>query len=118
MPWKQDPGQPSDLADELIRIASELSDAEVAVLRDIYEVQVRALAKYGRPDIDEVNNSWVQLMSARHVFTGNDIQSICAKLQSFGLVTMVERKMTALDLYTTPYGLLSRGRAFIEYVAP
>jgi hypothetical protein len=109
------PSKPGDVAEEMMRIASEVSDEEVAVLREIYDAQVKDLAKYGRPDINEVNGSWKLLISQHSLFSGTDIQSICAKLQSFGLVTMVERIPTMLDLYTTPYGLLSRGREFIEY---
>ena len=46
----------------------------------------------------------------------NEIQSICAKLQSFGLATRIERNDFKLGPSEIPYALMQKGKDFIGYI--
>jgi hypothetical protein len=108
----------ADLAGEMMRVAVELSDQDVAVLRDMRKVQADGLERrLGRPDINDANATWARLEKEFEFFrSGAEIYSVCLKLQSFGLVMAVERIATTLGLQSAPYALLPRGIQFLEYI--
>jgi hypothetical protein len=112
------PLESADLAGEMMRVAVELSDQDVAVLRDMSKVQAHELQhRAGRPDINDANATWARLEKESEFFrSGAEIYSVCLKLQSFGLVMAVERIATTLGLQSAPYILLPRGIQFLEYI--
>jgi hypothetical protein len=44
------------------------------------------------------------------------LDSICAKLESFGLVTKTERNVNLISDNPTPYAVLQKGVDFIDYI--
>jgi hypothetical protein len=113
------PLRPADLASEMMRVAVELSDQDIIVLRDMSRVQAEMLGnRSGRPEINDANSAWARLEKESDFFrSGGEIYSVCLKLQSLGLVMAVERLATTLGLQSVPYALLPRGIQFLEYIA-
>jgi hypothetical protein len=106
-----------DSADEMLRVSVDLSDEEVDILAKIYSVQFFDLARMNfLPDQNIANTSWRKLQAAFPIFQSSEIHSICAKLQSLGLVTQVPRIITMLDLTSIPYAILRRGAEYVEAV--
>ncbi len=111
------PAETIDTADEMLRIASELSDEDIRVLRDLNAACGQLFGCIPEaPNINNANSVWKTLQEQDPFYKGAGVHSTCAKLQSFGLVTAVERIPTVLGLDSIPYWLLPRGRAFLEYI--
>lgn len=98
-----------DYVEEMLRIATELSDWDVKVL----DAALRQFAKE-RAQTPEGENSiaaraWLRMQSG---ISGDELASIGAKLQSFGLTTRIE----GITGDTNSYRVLERGKRFIEYL--
>lgn len=107
----------SEIPTEMLRVSVELSSQDVQVLAQIYAVQGDELARTDfLPEENLANNSWKQLQTAFPLFRSSAIHSICAKLQSLGLVTQVPRIPTMLDLSSIPYAILRNGAIYLELV--
>jgi hypothetical protein len=112
-------GPAADLeqVDEMMRVTVDLGHAEIDVLAKIYSVQGLELARTGfLPEMNLANSTWRDLQSAFHLFKSSEINSICAKLQSLGLVTQVPRIATTLDLTSIPYAVLRKGADYLQAV--
>ncbi len=103
---------------EMMRIAVELADEDIVVLKKMNDFQGEYMRdNNGRPNINWVNSSWRELENnEREIFSQGEAISICAKLQSFGLVTSMERIPTTLGLTSVPYALLPKGIRFLVYI--
>ena len=111
------PNQPADKADEMLRIAGDLSDTDVWVLSELHRVQAPILKQYSYlPERDPVNDTWKVLQSENSFFNGAEIHGICSKLQSYGLVARADRKPRVVDLVSAPCGILPNGVAFVDYI--
>jgi hypothetical protein len=110
--------QPSlDSADEMLRVTIDLSEEDVDILAKIYSVQFVEIARMNfLPDQNIANSSWKKLQAAFPIFQSSEIHSICAKLQSLGLLTQVPRITTMLDLTSIPYAILRRRAEYVEAV--
>jgi hypothetical protein len=106
------PAKAVEVADEMMRIAAELTDHEVKLLLEMYKVQKQSGP---RPNVNDNVNSWRHLEQTNPLFTGPDTYSICAKLQSFGLIITMGRSDN-LGLESITYGILPRGKEFIDYI--
>jgi hypothetical protein len=106
-----------DNAEELMRIAVNLSDLDVAVLREIYHAQSEHLknSQTGRVNRESANEAWRDFPPKIDGVSEGDIQSCCATLLSFGLVARVERNEFKLGPNEIPYALLKRGAVFVEF---
>jgi hypothetical protein len=114
---QQGPDANLDTTDEMLRVSVDLSEEDVDILVKMYSVQFRELARrVFLPELNIVNNSWKDLQSGFPVFRSSKIHSICAKLQSFGLVTQVTRIPTVLDLTSIPYAILRSGADYVEAI--
>jgi hypothetical protein len=110
------PSDSTDLADEMLRISTALSNRDVDILVQVYSIQSQPLARSGfLPELNIVNDTWKSLQSLPD-FRSPQIYGICAKLQSLGLLAQVERIPTKLDLSSIPYALLPQGAAYVEYL--
>jgi hypothetical protein len=112
------PASDLDKAEELMRVARDLSDQDILALRHLYESQFKLLEtnKLGI-DVDEINKSWATTARLRIPgLFGSELDSIFLKLQGLGLVTIVERRNTALGPNERPFALLAKGADFIRYV--
>lgn len=106
-----------DHTEEMMRVAMDLTDDDVIVLREIYKTQAPILERnQGRIVIDQVNEAWRHNHPKVRNMDEGEMQSICAKLQSFGLVTQVERRGIKLGPNEIPYGLLQKGHDFVLYI--
>jgi hypothetical protein len=104
-------------ADEMMRVTVDLTDADIDILAKIYAVQGAELRRMGfQPETNLANNTWRDLQTEFPIFKSSEIHSICAKLQSLGLVTQVPRIQTTLDLTSMPYAVLRRGADYLEAV--
>jgi hypothetical protein len=111
------PSHPVEVAAEMMRVAAELSEQDVAALSLMYKFQPNSLRHgSGRPEINEANSTWAQLEKEDKFFRSADVYSTCLKLQSFGLIMAMERIPTTLGLQSIPYALLPKGSQFIDYV--
>ena len=111
------PNESADKADEMLRIAGDLSDTDVWVLSELHRVQAPILKQYSYlPERDPVNDTWKVLQSENSFFNGAEIHGICSKLQSYGLVARADRKPRVVDLVSAPCGILPNGVAFVEYI--
>jgi hypothetical protein len=112
------PAVAMDESEELMRIAMDLSDLDVAVLREIHRVQGRYLKdnQSGRVNRESANEAWRDSPPRVNGVSEGDIQGCCAMLQSFGLVARVERNDFKLGPNEIPYALLRRGAVFIEFI--
>jgi hypothetical protein len=112
------PADGADYVEEMLRIATGLSDVDVKVLRtalDEFGVQLQ------HPAIDNLIRQRLEsdvVVAARAWFTmktgvlGDELASVGAKLQSFGLASRIEGHTGD----SNSYRVLIRGRRFIDYV--
>jgi len=115
---KLGPAQPADLAAEMMRVAMDVSEQDVAALARMYNVQSGSLIhRSGRPDINEANKTWAELEKQDDFFrNGADVYSTCLKLQSLGLIMAMDRIPTTLGLQSVPFALLPKGKQFVDYI--
>jgi hypothetical protein len=110
------PQDGADYAEEMMRIAMDLNDRDVSVLKELYAAQ-GDLTTSGVVQREQVNEAWRDRPPRIEGMGENEIQSICAKLQSFGLVTRIERNDFKLGPAEIPHALLQKGADFITYIA-
>jgi hypothetical protein len=104
-----------DYAEEMMRIAMDLDESDIAVLKQLHEAQGN-LTSTGVVQREQVNEAWRDRPPRPPDMGENEIQSICAKLQSFGLVVRIERNNFKLGPGEIPYALLQKGKDFIDYI--
>ncbi len=115
---EQGPAKSPDDTEEMMRIAMDLDDNDVRVLREIVRVQA-ALLQSSQSKIaamDPANDAWRDNPPRLEGISDGTIQSICAKLQSYGLITAVERNAGKVGPNVIPYGLLHKGVDFVTYI--
>jgi hypothetical protein len=105
----------ADYAEEMMRIAMELAERDVAVLMALCAAQ-EAFVNSGVIQREQVNEAWRHRPPRIPGMGENEIQSICAKLQSFGLATRIERNDFKPGSSEIPNALLQKGLDFIAYV--
>jgi hypothetical protein len=122
------PQAKADQTEEMMRVAAALSDEEVQLLGAIYSGQIQHYqVNGGRVDPESANNFWANVDAAgypqpnaanpvTHWSNAGRVQSICAKLQSFGLITQVSPNRMKVSPGGIPYALLQNGKDFIEYI--
>jgi len=84
------PSETADTAEEMMRMAVELGSRDVTILQQLDMVQ-RQLTSKGVIQREQVNEAWRDRPPRLPDMGENEIQSICAKLQSFGLAVRIER---------------------------
>ncbi len=107
-----------DKAEEMMRVARDLSDQDVLGLRHLYDTQFVALQQnHLRINVDDINTIWREKLpnNIEGVLQAEYI-SIFLKLQGLGLATSVERKQTQLPPNEQVFGLLAKGADFVRYV--
>jgi hypothetical protein len=103
------PQDGADYVEEMLWIATELSDQDVKVLDTASREFVRERAKTPEADTIISARAWLQMRSG---IAGDELASIGAKLQSFGLTSRIEGHTVDMNSYR----VLDRGRRFIEYI--
>ncbi len=112
-------GPPSDFdkAEELMRVARDLSDQDVFALGHLYESQFAALNNVGwNIDVDGVNKIWLENPpKIPGTVLPGERDSILLKLQGLGLATAVERRDTQVGPNERVFALLPKGADFVRY---
>jgi hypothetical protein len=107
----------SDYAEEMLRIATELSERDVHVLNEIVRAQGQRIRQdLGRVTPLDAHDSMPTFALTSKGFLQGEIDSICAKLESFGLITKTERNVNLIADTPTPYALLQKGVDFLGYI--
>jgi hypothetical protein len=109
----------ADYAEEMLRIATDLDERDVLVLREIVRVQGARIQKdTGRVKHYDAYSVVREIMGSlkRAGFLQGEVDSISAKLESFGLVSRTERNVNLLGDDPIPYALLQKGLDFIDYI--
>ena len=99
----------ADYAEEMMRIAVDLTLRDLQVLIALQQSQ-GSIDSGGIVQAEPVNDAWRQHPPRIPGMTENEIQSICGKLQSFGLATRIERNSFKLGPAEIPYALLQGER--------
>jgi len=108
-----------DKAEEMMRVARDLSDADVLGLRHLYETQFEMLKRHGLNfEVNEINRLWREGLSTDRIegVLRPEWPSIFLKLQGLGLATAVYRIETELPLNEQPFALLPKGADFVRYI--
>jgi hypothetical protein len=108
-----------DKAEEMMRIARDLSDQDVLGLRHLYETQFEALKLHGLNfDVNDINRIWREDLSTDRIegVLRPEWLSIFLKLQGLGLATAVERVETQIPPNEQVFALLPKGADFIRYI--
>jgi hypothetical protein len=104
----------ADYAEEMMRIAVDLTARDLNVLVALQQSQ-GSIDSHGVVPREPVNEAWRDHPPRIPGMTENEIQSICGKLQSFGLATRIERNNSKLGPSEIPYALLHKGKDFLRY---
>jgi len=107
---------PADTVAEMLRIAIDLSDADVEFLRQMNRSERFRPGGPGLASVDDANDEWKEIKPHIEGLDRSDGQSIALKLQSYGLIESVERRPTKVGPQMTPYRLLRHGGDFIRFV--
>ena len=113
-------GQTKSTSDteDMMRIAMDLSDVDVRVLQEIVRTQGPVLSG-GRTAVPRYNaySLWNSGRWNDLGLGGGELLSICKKLESFGLVyPAYNPQQNILSDEPTAFGLLKRGKEFVEYI--
>jgi hypothetical protein len=121
------PENPQEQTDEFLRIASQITDSEISLLRVICESQAglaKVLGKVYSPEIwlSQIQRLWGE-MNAMHKPSPEQWmhrKSALVRLQGYGFLEQVERVSTAQgsEVGQSPYALLPLGRDFCDYTNP
>lgn len=118
------PSEGADTVEDLMKVASELSERDVAVLRLIsdhdpvsrfHPSEARRLVRGTERD------RWYKIDWNKGGFTAHEVESICGKLYGLGLLAPIryarqEAPDAGLVVPLTPYELLKMGRDFLAYI--
>jgi hypothetical protein len=122
------PGRAVDVTEELMRIAANLADEDVAVLRHLVDGQRGFYnPKVGRPAFHEVNKYWTAANNLGQPvpesapafklgISEGQLQVACAKLQSFGLVSQSESIGIPRQPGFQPFAILPRAIEFVDSI--
>ncbi|MBZ5697705.1 MAG: hypothetical protein LAN18_04080 [Acidobacteriia bacterium] len=105
----------ADDVEEMMRVAMELSDKEVALLAELVRVQGNMLENTGRVPRYQAWESW---RNGNWGDTSNgEIESIFSKLESFGLVSRLAapNNLNIMADIQNRYGLLKKALDFINF---
>jgi len=110
---------PPDETEEFMRVAMSLDDRDVQVLSIIVKIQGSLLQlSTGRVRTYGAYSHWSAVCAETRTagIVQGELDAICGKLESFGLVTRGERHSNIVGDQPTPFALLFRGKAFLEIV--
>lgn len=107
-----------DKAEEMMRIARDLSDQDVLGLSQLYDSQFATLNGNGwRLDVHQINVLWKEKQPRLPgVVLPGEAVSIFLKLQGLGLATAVERMDTQHGPNEQVFSLLPKGADFVRYI--
>ena len=100
----------------MLEIAGELFDLDAYVLGRLYAVQAISVEQRGgRPEKNDVTQSWRKLRDQYPKFKEGSTNSSCARLQAHGLVMSVEPGVGNFDLQTYVFVITDFGIRFCRW---
>ena len=120
------PSNPQEQTTEFLRIASLITDTEMALLKLIYETQVDLKPPGPTRSREEwllnIQQRWARINTTHPPDSEGWMhrKSACVRLQSYGFLEQTERTKTGVGSETgqAPYALLPLGKEFWEYARP
>lgn len=112
-----EPKLDADEVEEMTRIAMNLTDAEVAVLKELVRTQGRAVdGPSRRIERYQAHNAWEQ---GRWSIDRGSLQSSCSKLESFGLASRIPppNNLNVMADIDNRFALLHKGLRFTKFIA-
>lgn len=112
------PPPPGDEVEEMLRIAMFLDDRDVIVLREAARLQGSLIKTSGKPTQYEAMTKWREGHWPDLRISEGELDSVCGKLQSFGLMVRLDQPNTTnvMAVVLNDYILLMRGLRFVEYI--
>lgn len=111
-------GNGADYAEELMRIALEMTDRDIVVLREIHRAMAASVVGSGRgatPHMMALQH-WRNIVG-RLPMTQGETLSTCLKLEGYGLLRRAEdRSRNNLADEPLAFGLLQKGKDFVDYL--
>ena len=112
------PQDGADYPEEMMRIALELMDRDVLVLREIYRALASSVVGGSRGATPHTTalQQWRNI-TGRLSMTEGEVLSTCLKMEGYGLVRRAEdRSKNNLSDEPLAFGLLHKGKDFVEYL--
>jgi hypothetical protein len=111
----------ADRTEQLVRIALELGEAELMVLRLIYDTQNEAFERIALANDrsllfpGEIDDGWKKLQELLSSAQRIELPSVCRTLEGYGLVVSIGGGVSSLAAYG-PWSLLIRGKQLVEHI--
>lgn len=110
------PSLDSDEVEEMMRVAMNLDDNDVQVLRELVRVYGPWVEKYGRVERHNAHAMWESGVWGSQV--DGELEGTCSKLESFGLISRIAppNNLNVFADFQNRYVLLPRGLRFARFV--
>ena len=101
-----------------MRVALELAGRDVALLRELFRVHpIKDSRQQNRCFGGSAQSAWLGIQWEQIGLSEQDVESICGKLHSFGLVGALDMQSSpVLRVQRNTYELLQKGKDLIEYI--
>ena len=115
------PGDGADHVEEMMRVAMELTDRDVALLREMARTHPnRHSRNENRYPKGSAISVWDRQNWNERGYSEQEVESICCKLQSFGLVSSLDlgnrNNRGPASSQQTGYEILQKGLDFVAYI--
>jgi len=106
----------ADEVEELMRVATELSDRDVELLRELVRIEGDAIRSQGRIPRYDAHNRWEQGWWGTRVLP--ELDSVFSKLESYGLASRIAppNNQNIMADYQNRYVLLPKGARFVDLI--
>jgi len=105
----------SDEAEEMMRVAMEISDRDAEFLRELVRIEGPIVAAQGRVDRYSAHTDWER--GSWGTLPDPEIDSVFSKLESYGLVARIPppNSLNILADFQNRYVLLRKGLRFVDF---
>lgn len=106
----------ADEIEEMMRVAAELSDRDVELLRELVRIEGEAMRTQGRIPRYDAHTRWEQAWWGTRVIP--ELDSVFSKLESYGLVSRIPppNNLNIMADYQNRYVLLQKGARFVALI--
>jgi hypothetical protein len=106
----------ADEIEEMMRVATELSDRDIEPLRELVRIEGDAVRAQGRVARYDAHTRWEQGSWGTRIVP--ELDSVFSKLESYGLVSRIPppNNLNILADYQNRYVLLPKGARFVDLV--
>lgn len=103
-----------DEIEEMMRVASELSDRDIELLRELARIEGETVLARGRIERYDAHTRWEQGSWGTRI--DPELDSVFSKLESYGLVSRLAppNNLNIMADFQNRYALLSKGLRFVD----